>query len=418
MKRCINQRECVSCGLSVNGTLRSGPLAALVCALSLSLLGNVVRAERATAILADGKTLSGELVSVDAKAGATFQTDGGTRDVPLDRLVEWGVPREATGPIIVLLTDGSELSALQVSLAGDDLVIASPVVGRVRVAVEHVSAILFDPPTLTTERDALIASIRARSEQNDRVATRGGDAFSGILVGISAEAVTIERADASFDVPLADVGTIALDPTLGAVPDHAAAGLWCGLADGSRVLARGMSTADGNVRISHAGTSTLSVPLDAVVWLQPVRVTGGVTYLSDLEPAEYRNVPLVGSEWPYRLDAAVTGAPLRAAGRRYAKGVGLHSASRLTYDLAGKYSRFASLVAIDDHVPAGQGSVVFRVRTDGNVVYESLPIRSGDEPQAVDVDVSGASRLTLEVDYADRGHVLDRADWLGARLMR
>jgi hypothetical protein len=217
---------------------------------------------------------------------------------------------------------------------------------------------------------------------------------------------------------MANAETIAMDPSLAVVPDADQSGIWCGLADGSRVFADTVTTSGGNVAITCAGVSTLMLPVGQVVWLLPVRLSDAFTYVSDLQSARFQHVTFVGPEWPYKRDAAVTGTPLRAGGRLYAKGLGLHSASRLSYELAGKYRRFESLVAIDDHVPTGRGSVIFRVRADGNVVYESLPLRSGDEPQPVSVDVSGVNRLSLEVDYADRGDVLDRADWLGARLVK
>ena len=34
------------------------------------------------------------------------------------------------------------------------------------------------------------------------------------------------------------------------------------------------------------------------------------------------------------------------------------------------------------------------------------------------VDLTGAKRLTLRVDFADRGDELDHADWLNARLVK
>ena len=36
----------------------------------------------------------------------------------------------------------------------------------------------------------------------------------------------------------------------------------------------------------------------------------------------------------------------------------------------------------------------------------------------VSVDIAGATKLELVVDYADRADVLDHADWLNARLVQ
>jgi hypothetical protein len=156
-----------------------------------------------------------------------------------------------------------------------------------------------------------------------------------------------------------------------------------------------------------------------VVFLQSVGESS--VYLSDLEAASYRHVPYLDVEWPYERDRNVTGGPLVVGGKRFLKGVGMHSASRLTYRLDKKYARFDAAVAIDD-VADGRGSVTFGVYLlrDGKLTeaYKSEIVRGGEAPRAVSVDVSGADALTLVVDYADRGDEMDRADWLDARLVK
>jgi hypothetical protein len=144
-------------------------------------------------------------------------------------------------------------------------------------------------------------------------------------------------------------------------------------------------------------------------------------YLSDIEPASYRHVPYLNLEWPYREDRNVLGATLKAGGEQYLKGLGMHSAARLTYRLDGKYQRFDAAAALDDS-SQGRGSVTFGVYVlrDGKwkQAATSDTVRGGDAPEPVSVDVRGAEMLTLTVDFADRGDELDHADWLDARLVK
>ena len=79
--------------------------------------------------------------------------------------------------------------------------------------------------------------------------------------------------------------------------------------------------------------------------------------------------------------------------------------------------RFQAELGIDDST-AGRGSVQFRVLVDGQEKFISPTIRGGQPPVPVSVDVAGAKKLELVVDYADRADVLDHADWLNARLTR
>ncbi len=93
----------------------------------------------------------------------------------------------------------------------------------------------------------------------------------------------------------------------------------------------------------------------------------------------------------------------------------------MTYDLERPASRLEATLAIDDRAGAG-GSVVFRVFVDtGSGQWEpkftSPTIRGGDPPLPITVDVTKAKRISLLVEFADRGDQLDYADWLDARLI-
>jgi hypothetical protein len=148
---------------------------------------------------------------------------------------------------------------------------------------------------------------------------------------------------------------------------------------------------------------------------------GRFVYLSDLEPAGYRHVPYLTIEWPYQRDRNVGGGPLMVGGRRYAKGLGMHSASRLTYRLESQYQRFEAAVAVDDSA-GKKGSVTFGVyvlrRGAWKEAFTSGVLRGGEAPRPVSVDVAEADALTLTVDFADRGDELDHADWLDARVVK
>ena len=84
-----------------------------------------------------------------------------------------------------------------------------------------------------------------------------------------------------------------------------------------------------------------------------------MVYLSDLKAAGYRHIPYLQLSWPYRTDRSVLGARLRVGGRVFLKGLGMHSPSRLTYDLLQPYRRFDAQLAIDDDAGGSFNDVVF-----------------------------------------------------------
>jgi hypothetical protein len=156
-----------------------------------------------------------------------------------------------------------------------------------------------------------------------------------------------------------------------------------------------------------------------VVFIQSL--DGPIVYLSDLEGADYRHVPYLKIGWPFTRDRNVLGESIVVRGRRYLKGIGMHSASRLTYRFDKGYQRFDAAVAIDDSAK-GRGSVQFGVYLlrggKWDEAYKSEMVRGNEAPQPISVDLKGASGLTLTVDYADRGDELDHAVWLDARLVK
>jgi hypothetical protein len=124
----------------------------------------------------------------------------------------------------------------------------------------------------------------------------------------------------------------------------------------------------------------------------------------------------LSTSWPYREDRNVLDGMLRVGGRTFVKGLGVHGAARLSYAVPESARQFHAEAAVDD-CAGGGGSVRFRVFVDGQPKYASPVARGGEAPLPVRVDISGAKRLDLVVDFADRGDELDRADWLDARFV-
>jgi hypothetical protein len=193
-----------------------------------------------------------------------------------------------------------------------------------------------------------------------------------------------------------------------------------GTRDGSRLHARSVEASSKGVSLQlNHGVKLAGGTVDDIVALQVF--SPNWVYLADLPPgADYRFVPYLSLSWPLTIDRSVTNTPLTFGGKRYWKGLGLHSAARVTYRLDGPYQRFEALVAIDDAANE-RGSAVFGVYAERNgkwsEAYQSDTIRGGEAPRRVSVDLRGATGLTLTVDYADRGDELDYCNWLDARLV-
>jgi len=287
------------------------------------------------------------------------------------------------------------------------------------VPLELVRGIMFHPPADRGERDRLAARIRPSADQpkrdSDLLVLENDDELAGNLVSVDGSRIELDAAVGAVKVEASKVAALVFNPALLATPRSTVLRAIVGLNDGSRfTVSKLIVDAQTTTVTPLEGVGPWTPPPESIVFVQPLG--GKATYLSDLVADSYRHIPYLSLAWPYRTDTSVTGAELRAGGRPYAKGIGMHSAARLTYRLDKPYRRFEAELAIDDDA-GGRGSVAFRVFVDSEVKYTSPIIRGGTTPVPISIDISGGKQLSLIIDFAERGDELDHADWLNARLV-
>ncbi|WP_231391890.1 NPCBM/NEW2 domain-containing protein [Arthrobacter sp. 35W] len=86
----------------------------------------------------------------------------------------------------------------------------------------------------------------------------------------------------------------------------------------------------------------------------------------------------------------------------YAKGLGVHAASKITYYLGGQCSRFTADVGLEKGFG---GNIIFRVASDGAQKYQSRTFTPQFAPEHIDLDVSGVAYIDLTVDPANAGSI-------------
>lgn len=391
------------------------------------------------------------LVNIDREWNVHLRTGDKVRVVDANDLAYWGRFRDVESGPQILLTDGSVLRADVLSLEDQQLVLGDATgLGRgqwdestlPRAAVQ---AILFQPPADAAERDALLQLLQEANEPEDRLLLVGGESVSGTLAAAplagrftpeglkpGSEAFLLARRNVAepLSIPAGKV-VAASFAAVGVSPRSSAAGnVWLGFEGGSLVLTRSIDVKGDAVSISPAAGGALLTTLsgrgdpdkklwDAITLVQPA--ASRVRWLSDQRPVGYKHIPFISISRPLGSDRSVLGSRLRADGAVFLKGLGMPSASRVAYDVAG-YRRFEAELAIDE--AAGlKGSVIFKVLLEGEPnqwrpAYESAIIRGGETPVPISIDLKGATRMALIVDFADRADECDWADWLNARLTK
>ena len=122
---------------------------------------------------------------------------------------------------------------------------------------------------------------------------------------------------------------------------------------------------------------------------------------------------------PPALNAAFNGAPLDLAGVRYLRGVGMHAPCKARFRLPPGSWRLRATAGVGDSARSCELAMVcLAVLGDSDrKLAESGPLRHGDSPWAVDVDLSGQSTVTLDVGDAGNGRDCDHVVWAEAMLV-
>jgi hypothetical protein len=325
------------------------------------------------------------------------------------------LPPRARGPHVRLM-NGDVLAGEAAALANDRL--------RLRFArrelalpLTALAALWLDQPD--REQAERIQRLLAEPRNRDTVWLKNGDALDGTVLRLDSDFLTIDVGGKAVKVERGKLAVLGFNSELARLYQPKQAFGRLTLADGSRIS---LVSAQAD-RQTLAGKAVfgdrIELPLDQAVALDLHH--GRAVYLSDLKPKAYEEQPyFAGSRWPYRLDRSVAGNDLNLGGDSYDKGIGMHSASRLTYALDGGYRRFEAVVGLDE-ATGKQGRAKVLVLVDGKArdLGWNGDLTGGAAARQITLDVTGAKELTLVVEFgADGLDVQDHVNWANARLVR
>ncbi|MGN6628179.1 MAG: NPCBM/NEW2 domain-containing protein [Tepidisphaeraceae bacterium] len=386
---------------------RSLGLPCSVCGVVL-LAASAARAEEPwTLTTADFKTSSVTLSAMD-QAAVSVVENGAARRVPLDAIVQLsrGDAGESVKGLVLCVAGGERLVGTPKKLDGQNLVWFTSGAGDVRVPIEQTLGVLrdrLDQPGLSADR----------TEDTAKLAT--GDSVHGIVTDVTAQGFTITPAagDAA-NVAVEAVTSLLFASPPGGRKAVAPAPFAVHLAGGSVIAMKGVTVSDGTLTGTPMIGDALKIPMDQVSGIE--NTAGPVRWLSARTPVESVYTPFLSGHFTPRMDRTVLGRPIRFEGTTYARGIGVHSRTRLTFAIEPGDQSFRTQYAIDDDLR--DANVDVRILVDGAVVHEAKGFHAGVMSPVVTADVSHAKRLTLEVDYGQGYDVQDRLNWIEPAILR
>ncbi|MCI0703866.1 MAG: NPCBM/NEW2 domain-containing protein [Planctomycetia bacterium] len=369
------------------------------------------------------ETPTGQLTALSLKLGAQVKTPLDTKIISgLINLRRADIPPPALPVSAQLITAGGDRLPGAVN-GGDAKVIQfRPTISDDDwpIALDSIAAVWLVAPPADTPTDPARYTWLAGTPPRDVLLYRNGDVARGVLSGFTDTAVTFTPGGAAArEVSLKDLAAIGFNPRFVRVRKPKEAFAHLVLTDGTRLNVTEPAVKENAIVAKALCGPAVEIPLTRIVSLDVLQ--GSAVYLSDLKPKKAEIVGFLGDGWTWRADRTVRGQPLRLLTKEgegtFDKGLGTHPKTVLTYDLAGKFTRFEALVGLDA-ATGKRGRADVRIRVDGKEVdLPALKSLVAGPAVPVRVDVRGAKELVLVVDFGPAGDVQADVNWADARLV-
>ncbi|MCA9216259.1 MAG: NPCBM/NEW2 domain-containing protein, partial [Planctomycetales bacterium] len=173
---------------------------------------------------------------------------------------------------------------------------------------------------------------------------------------------------------------------------------------------------DTGIIVTAAWGQEIPLIHDGAILMKISVRNGRVQFLSELAPVEVEETPFFDRVIHWKANQSLTGSPLFIRKKLHRRGIAMHSRTKLSYDLAGRYDRFMATVALAPEMRE-LGNAAIQVIGDEQVLFEKAEL-AGDEVLDIDIEVSDFQVLTLVTDFGEGQDVGDRVHWGDARIVR
>ena len=389
-------------------------------AVSTSVLSASGAVVRVTTI--EGTVVEGSLDAHAISGHVAIVTPEGRRAIRFDglSLIEFrhrrAVAESKIGEATFLLVGGGRLTGRIVESSADGFVAETSLGGQTAIQFADLEAIRFHQPEDLSRPETLLAeAIARRAPGVDILITR--DKFDaaplrGSIRSLDAKGGTFVFDGRARSFRAEKVYGVVLAPPPG---KPAKWGALIELRDGSALPGRLIVMDDSSVRFEALVGGERTWPVEEVARLRIH--SPRVTFVSDLSPIRQEVTGRLHRGWPIGIDETVSGKALLLGGRRFERGLGVHSRTEMVYRINGAFEQLVAEIGIDDDFRP-RGSVVFQVLGDGGVIFDSGAVTGRDEPRHINVPVSGIEELSLIVDFGADLDLADHAIWGDARLLR
>jgi NPCBM/NEW2 domain len=293
----------------------------------------------------------------------------------------------------------------------------APLRPEIKIPLEFVAGVLREVPPARSRLNDQLAQLSRAETGHDTLVFLTGDDLQGQLSGLDGGLVDFEAAIGRSRLDLRRLRTIALDPSLAAVPEKPAQYWIVQLTDGSRVTATDVVPRDdGTVRVQPVSGDPFFAVFHELTRL--TRFSDQLVPLSSRTPTAVDYQPFFAGTAAPQTDRSLRRTPLMMRQCEFPTGIGMTSRMSVTYPVLPGDQSFRASVGIDDSARE-QGSVRFELLLDDVAVWSSKEVDGHAEPLPTPlIELAGHQSLTLRVDFGRNGDIGDIANWCDAVVLR
>ncbi len=372
-----------------------------------------------------GRRITGKLVSL-SESGVTLEGAKGPIEIRAADLLDVRFPVAKTTvvkpktPVVpaartrawVRLVDGGRISCRTLTATPRQFRVQTQYLGDITLPADRVAAVrlgALDPVVADAWTE-----LRGRAIKRDRLVIRKEkvlDHLDGVVGEIDAKVVKFLLDGDELSVPRERVFGILFFRN--AAKSNAAA-CQAVLQGGDTLALSAVSMREGTCQATLGTGQRVKLPVERLERLD--FAASRVVYLSALVPRDIQYTPYFDVTWKYRRDRNLDGGPLRVNGMTFARGLALHSKTRLVYFLGRGHRRFQAWMGIDQLV-GRRGNVHVVISADGRKLLE-VDVKGTEMPRLVDLDVTDRRELQILVDYGGDLDIADHLDLADAKLVR
>jgi hypothetical protein len=338
--------------------------------------------------------------------------------------------------ILVQLVDGARFPASSFEVINRQATIRAALAAEpIEIGAEQIAWVAF--PREGVELPPLVEQLEHPSAEGDLLAvfnkkTEQADVLSGVIQDVTADEVSFRWEGDTIPVRRNKVvGLAYYHAVQSPTPEPK---FWITTSHGAHLPIERFEPVGEQVLLTTP--LGLKFRLDAAVITMADYSAGKLVMLSELEPLRERWTPLVGlpvaaeviqQYGKPRRDQSQSGSRLAllwpaeesfGAGelRYYDSGLAVRSRTELIYRVPPGMNRFATLAGIDPECVA-EGNVELRITADDRVLWQG-EVAGNMAPIDVNIQLDGAERLTILVDYGLNLDFGDRLNLVDARFSK